>query len=154
MFEMRTVEGTIYLCILLLFLFLFSIEDIKTGKISLRYVLAGMLLAGIYFMTLIIRQERSPRDIIWALIPGSACLMIAWFSQGMGSGDGLLIILTGLFFPFRENLILILLALFLCSFVAGVLLVMKKMGRKSRLPFVPFIFIASFIVGIWHEYIP
>ena len=57
-------------------------------------------------------------------------------------GDGLLLIVTGIYLGLEENLKLFLCGLFLCGLWALGLVLLRKKSRKDSIPFVPFLLAA------------
>ena len=76
-------------------------------------------------------------------------MVLSWISHGsIGAGDGAVLVATGVFLGFWGNLRLLFLALILSALVAGYLLVIKRKGRKDRMPFIPFLFLADLLLMI------
>lgn len=141
-------EKEMWLIILLLFLFLCSVTDIRTGKIPLSCICSGIMIAIVYFIALVVQKERLPWEIFPAVAPGIVLLVLAGGGKGIGGGDGMLVLITGLFFSFRQNMLLLLLSFFICGAAVAVLLFLKRIKRRDKIPFVPFLFLASCIVGV------
>ena len=57
---------------------------------------------------------------------------------GIGAADGLVYAVTGVCLGFYGNIELLLISLLMAAFVGGALMIIKKVGRKYRMPFVPF----------------
>ncbi len=82
----------------------------------------------------------------FSLLPGLVLLVIGWLSGWqIGIGDGAVILVTGLWLGSRKTFIILLLGVFLCSIFCGGLVVFRKAGRKTEVPFVPFLWAACFI---------
>lgn len=78
-------------------------------------------------------------DWLPGILPGLALYGISKATQGaIGEGDALIYMLTGVVFGFGKNMELLIYSLLLCSVVSIFLLVLKKVKKKDRLPFVPF----------------
>lgn len=96
--------------------------------------LCMILLAGVQ----IVRQEGSV-----SLCLGVAIGLLLWGISkatrgGIGEGDALVYAVTGIGLGFWGNLELLMLSLIMASFVSLWLLVIKKRGRKYKIPFIPF----------------
>lgn len=104
----------------------------------------GPLLCGIAGILLhVIFQERTHVEVLGGVAVGGAVLLIAWLGRGcVGSGDGIMLIVSGIFLGFWRNLTLLLTALAMAAVAALFLLVVKRKERKYRLPFVPFLLAA------------
>ena len=62
--------------------------------------------------------------------------------ESIGKGDALMILVSSLFLGFRQELVLVCVALSAAGIVAVMLLIRKK-GKDYRIPFAPFLFLAD-----------
>ena len=90
---------------------------------------------------------------VWSCLFGGICiggilLMVGWLSkEELGYGDGIGVMILGIFEGWK-NLLPILLAAFFLSSIWGMFLVLWcKKPKKETMPFFPFLFI-SFMGGI------
>ena len=93
-------------------------------------------------------------EIILGILIGVVLLAVSKVTGGaVGMGDGLLFTITGIYFGFRKNLILLLGSLVLCSIWGIGSLAIKRIGwldgKKTEVPFLPFVL----PVGIWITFI-
>ena len=110
--------------------------------------LAGFGLMGIILQIFCIRM--SVENILAGMAVGVALMFLSWVSRAaIGMGDGLILGVTGVYLGFAENLELVLGALLMCSIFSAVRLICKKAGRKTRVPFVPFLFAAFLCEAVW-----
>ncbi len=138
-----TVIGTITLCGMLGAL---AYKDWKEQKVSVYAVLVFIILGMIFH---VVWQEQELWNILAGAGLGAGFLVLSWISHGsIGAGDGAVLVATGVFLGFWENLRLLFLALILSALVAGYLLVIKRKGRKDRMPFIPFLFLADLLLMI------
>ena len=131
---------TIHIVILILWLVILSIEDIKHKKVSyLTIVFGGLLL----FIFSIVLGELTITNRIGGISFGLIIMLISYVTRGqIGMGDGLIIAVIGLSFGLFMNLTLLTYGLFLSSITSILLLSFKKANKKSTIPFIPFILIA------------
>lgn len=123
-----------------IFLLVNSICDIKTKKLPL-ILLICFGIVGI--LTNIFLPEYSLKELAFGVAIGAALFGAGYVTAGqIGSGDGILFMVMGLFVGGITNFCLLLWASIFCAMVSGVLLLAKKVSRKDRIPFVPFVFIA------------
>lgn len=129
---------------------------------------SGILIAGIYLAVMAVidrRQKKIP------IAPGVVCIVFIVLAQivaenrvggwlpgiwigvfllivsklsrgGIGEGDAMVYFVTGLALGFFRNLELLMLSLIFAAMTGLVMLVVKKVGRKYTLPFVPFTAVA------------
>lgn len=89
------------------------------------------------------RQNIELTAILAGMIPGAFFFLISAVSRGAaGSGDALLILLLGLVIGFWDTGMICFLALTLCGLSGLGMMVMGKAGKKTQLPFVPFLLTA------------
>lgn len=129
------------ICILS-FLGLNSCFDLRRKQISLVLVVLYVILSVPY---LIWYRQKSVLFLAGAL-PGILMLCIGKASGGaLGQGDGLVILVSGLYMGIWRTVEWIMSALLLAAAWAGFLLVVKKKGWKESFPFVPFL-LAAYIL--------
>lgn len=106
----------------------YFVEGLSIGAAALEMVLGVLMISGLYF---VLHQVSSGK----------------W----VGFGDVKLAIFIGLILGWQSAL----LALFLANLVGLVvvlpLLIIKKIHAKSKIPFGPFLIVASFIAFLWGE---
>lgn len=126
-------------------------QDLRTRRISLE-VLAGGAAAGIITC---IWKERFPGEIISAMIPGIALLLIGGLTGGLlGEGDGWFFIVSGFFLEWQECVVLLISGQIFCGIFGLAMIVGAQIGtgrgsiRKLRLPFLPFLLPAMLWMGL------
>ena len=131
MWSQAIVMGMLTLC---------SAQDIKKKQIRLNPVLIFGIL-GIFFHML--WRVHSMENMLLGMSVGVALLFFSVLTGGkIGAGDGLLLIVTGIYLGLEQNLQLFFCGLLLCSMWALGLLILRKKTRKDSIPFVPFLLAA------------
>lgn len=78
-----------------------------------------------------------------SLLPGIVLLGLGWLSHWqIGAGDGMIILVMGIWLGIWETFAVVFMGMFLCSIFCGGLLLFRKVGRKTKVPFIPFLWIA------------
>ena len=130
-------------CLAVLCLAVFSRQDIHSCELKVKD------LAALFLIGIIIATARNGPDIFcWCrdLFPGIIAFLIAGFTrEAMGYGDGLVILILGLFLGGDRVTCMIPVALLLTVIWGTIHMIRKKKGRKMVLPFVPFLFAADMI---------
>ena len=122
---------------LLLLLFAGAVWDIKKREIPLLLPVFGF---GIGLLLRILAGFGSVAVLAAGCLPGLILLTAGCLSkEAVGYGDGAMLVCAGIFLPFSETLMLLVLSLLLAAVGAGILLAAKKMKRKETLPFLPFL---------------
>lgn len=126
-----------------IFLLIESIYDLKSKKISIPILVIFIIPS--FLLALYIEKTNFLTLVIGAFI-GLGVLGLSFLTkEGIGYGDAIILIGTGLVLGWRINLIMLFTGLFLSSVISIVLLI-KKMDRKMTIPFVPFITCAFFFI--------
>lgn len=124
-----------------------SIKDIKTREIPIVLILIQ------FIVIIIIFPFRKDIDIIESItggLLGGFLVLISKVSRGrIGVGDGLVLSVTGIGLGVKSNFIMILYGMLFAAIFSMVLIIVKKVNRNYKLPFIPFIFAAYIGVLIW-----
>lgn len=136
------------LIVLICYLIICSIIDLKQKKIPFIILGVGICIGFIYSLCQIVMEDREIIDLLLSLIPGLVLIFVCRISKGsIGMADGLMIMITGFVLMPYSNLLMIIIA-FLSSFFVSCFLVFIKNVRKSvAMPFIPFILFSTIIVG-------
>lgn len=131
-------------CILLGTLAILSRADIRMRELPVFWLfLSGVLGAAIYVW----KQPFSVWNLLGGIAVGGFLLLCSVISrESIGRGDGYLFCVTGIFLGLRENLVLLITALFICGAGAMVLLAVKRCGKQYQMPFVPFVLAADVLL--------
>lgn len=117
-----------------------AIEDIKEKVVSMSMIVGFGALGVIVQCCL--------RNVsIWSVLGGMGIgLLIIVLScltkGGIGIGDGMLLITTGIYLGVKENFLLLLVALFGVALWALLLILIQKITFKKEIPFIPFVWAA------------
>ncbi len=113
--------------------------DIRSRELSLKFMLGfGVVEAGL----LLYRCLSDGVYIPWGILVGLGLLLISYFTRGaIGDGDAILIMLTGLLLNLKTNLMLFTGAAVMAAVYGILLLWLKRMDKKTEMPFVPFLLI-------------
>lgn len=132
--------------LLLLLLIPASIQDIKDKNISVVTILAGLTAAVI--INIALAPNYAVRVFIYG-IPGIFLLLCAWIThEAIGYGDGLVMLAIGNIVGLEDCVKILFFSLIMAGVISLVLMIMKKVNRKSTVPFVPFLLIGVMGIGI------
>lgn len=115
----------------------FSVEDIRKRELSgLPLALAGIIGIGLSIGEGTCQNWQA----LLRLLPGLVCLGLGWITrEGIGYGDGLLILCLGCFLSLPQLLSVCFSALTLAGAAAIFLLLVLSKGKKTQIPFAPFL---------------
>lgn len=86
-------------------------------------------------------------EIAGAVAVGIVLLFISFVTKGaLGAGDGLFLMIAGILLGGTRIMEILGLGIFLSGFVSCVLLIFKKVSRKTALPFIPFLLLSYGII--------
>lgn len=122
-----------------------ALRDLFEKQVHIFICLAGFL-AGVVARLVGFGDDFTT---FYGIIPGVVLLLTSVISrEAIGYADGLVMIAIGMTTGIEAGLAILLYSLVFSSVVSLLLLVTKKAGRSTELPFVPFILIAVIGVGI------
>ena len=133
-------------CVMLGSLLVLSFIDLRSGKIPvLPVVLLGVAVLGYQWWC------ASPvLEVAAGILPGGAVLLAAWVTkESIGYGDGMVLLVLGLFCGAAKAVAILGMSLMLAAVLSMVLLVLRKAGRKTALPFVPCICAGYLLCLLW-----
>ena len=133
---------------LFLVLTLLAYQDYREKKVNLFILLisgaAGTLAQAI-------AGQYTAGNLIAGIGVGVAVCLFSGVTRGkIGMGDGLVIVLCGIFLGFERNIMLCMAAIYLAGAAALLLFLMKKRGRNYRMPFVPFLWVSYVVDLLWN----
>ena len=120
-------------------------QDKKTLSVSRKFLLLSGMLA---ILGRILIDNKQIYLLEWgvSILPGIFLLGFGWISHWqIGIGDGVIVLIMGLWLGIWETLVILLFGMFLCSVYCGGLLLLRKAGRKTEVPFIPFLWVACLI---------
>ncbi len=130
-----------------LFLLICAVTDICRGVIYLRVIIPFSLLGVLLY--LLFPGVSLPEELAGVAL-GILILCLSHFTGGkIGTGDGLLVMVSGLFLGIFDNLQFLMLGMLLAALLSVVLLVLKKADRKTTLPFAPFLMVSYAMIKLF-----
>lgn len=135
---------------LFIYFFVATIYDVKDREIPLLISVAAACLLFVIRLYFVCQGEIPVQTAFLGVGIGIVLLIINVLSKGeIGAGDGILFIVSGFVCEFYENGVLLFVSLVFTAIAGGVLIVVKRVGRKYELPFAPFVFAGYGVICIW-----
>lgn len=126
-----------------IYLVAMALSDAKNKKIP---IIPGAICMAVVVAIQII-SKNPPGKWMPGIIIGIFIYIVSLVSRGqVGTGDGFVYLVSGVALGFGRNLELLTISLLLASVVASYLIVVKKAGRKTCMPFIPFTAVAYGVV--------
>lgn len=120
-----------------------SISDLKRKRLPGIY----LALCGVICITLSLHSVFAGGSVeLPGIIPGMILLLAGRLTGGcIGAADGIMMVLLGLLYGLTDSLRILMIAFLIGGITAFVLIAFRIAGKKSRMPFYPFLF-AGFIL--------
>lgn len=121
-----------------------SLEDVKRKRLTVIYI----LMFGIGGVVLhLFTPVCSIYSMLWGMLLGIAMILLSIATRGnVGMGDGILLVVTGVYLGGADNLQLFMMGLLLSALWSLGLMVLKKKNRKEEIAFVPFLLLSYVIM--------
>lgn len=127
-----------------------SLVDLYEKLIPDELVMAGLLLGGILLLIGPFPGGPPLLALAGALAALLLLFLIFWLARGgFGFGDVKLAAVIGLFLGFPWALLGLVLAFVGGGFLGGMLLLLRVVGRRSTLPFGPWLALGAIITALW-----
>lgn len=108
---------------------------------------------GVVYLGIRFHQAGFPAlldGVVSSLLGAGLFLLISVISKGgMGGGDMKLVAALGLWFGWKELLLLLFIAFVVGAIVSVLLLLLRRKGRKDGIPFGPFLASAAYLVSLF-----
>lgn len=119
-----------------------AVQDIKYKKIN---ILGAGAVWGMALTVRILMKE-SMADIIICIVTGMLFIGVSLIAEGVGRGDGYAIGMAMMCLGFSKGIQTICFSFLMLSVVSLVLVVTKKAGKKTSIPYVPWL-LAAYAAG-------
>lgn len=123
-------------------LFAASILDIRSRRIPVWMLALGGAAAVLTALCKCGFTLTEYMEMIKGCIPGVILLLMAVITGKAGTADGVVLIFLGICAGGRVCLTVFMLSLLLISLFSGILLAFRRVGRNTRLPYLPFLAVA------------
>jgi len=113
-----------------------SYIDMKKRRVPIvDIIMLGLLGCGELFLV----ENGTALSLVWSLLPGMGCIVLAWLTKQIGYGDGLCISCIGVLYGLEQCLAILAISLMLSFAFAIGLLLLRKGDRTTQIPFLPFL---------------
>ena len=125
-----------------------AVMDIREKKILLSVPTVQMTFSVLYFLYLFSKGEESFGGLMLSLLPGAVLIALCLVTkQGIGLGDGLMVLSLGPLFGMNGILLVVFIAFMFSALAGGILLIFKRARIKSAMAFMPFLTIGVGVTG-------
>lgn len=133
--------------IALLYMSVCTVYDIRHREIPLLILLFGIAAAFGVDLWWIREGAVTVVETGMALLPGVFFLLTSFFTkEKVGYGDGLLLVILGLLLGAYQCFLILCIGLVFSAVVSLFLLLFRRAGRHSRIPFAPFLVLGMGVV--------
>lgn len=127
--------------LVLIYLAVLVLTDVKTKKIPLKLILFGSIPAVVCAIVAVLTERSAGIGLLMGFIPGIVMLMISWLSKGAGLGDGIVLLQLNLFLLMEKVVVAFAISLLAIGVFSAAVLVIGKAKRQTRIPYMPFLWI-------------
>ncbi len=121
-----------------------SLEDLRRRELTVFYILLFGIVGLLFHL---FAPVCSIYSVLWGMVIGAVLILISLVTRGsVGMGDGILLVVTGVYLGGYENLELLMTGLFLAAIWSLGLLVLKKKKGKEEIAFVPFLLVSYLVM--------
>jgi len=114
-----------------------AVHDIKYKTIIPSSLVAGSIVSVLF---LLIQKDGSIFYHISGMLAGIFLIICSYVTkEQIGIGDGLVFCFTGILLGPGRNIYLLFMALVFSAMISFLMIAAKKAGKKTRIPFVPFV---------------
>ena len=140
--DKRTVSMLMLIWILGLSLF-----DIRHRKVPVWAVLTGVVIIMGAGISGCLWEADQYLAFLTGMIPGAVLLLLAAVTKSVGWVDGVVLMLAGSVMGFWRCVLTAAISLITLSAVAMVLLILKRVDKRTRIPYIPFLVIGVVFSG-------
>lgn len=115
--------------------------DLRYKKIPYWLLAASGIIATCVSVYLICTVGIQNIQLLWSALPGVGMLLISLVSKKAGWADGIVLVLLGVMAGFRVCVFSFALSMLIISMVSLVLLMLKRVGKNTKIPYLPFLWI-------------
>lgn len=131
--------------VFMIWLGLLGIMDIHAGRVSVWLMMAGTIVAAVWACYQCHVGTGNWGGIFYNLIPGGILLAVSKATGKVGKADGIVLLGVGMFMKAGAGFVVFVLSMFLLALFSIILLLMGKAGKNSKIPYLPFLWIACLI---------
>lgn len=129
-----------------MYLLLMSVWDIKERRVPMGLLVIGSIVVGVY-----LGYELFAGQISWLVpllgsLPGVFLLIVARISKKAGYADGIVLLWLAATGGYQAGLFILGISLFLISVASIVLLVLRRVKKETRIPYIPFLTVGYMIL--------
>ncbi|MCR5556110.1 MAG: prepilin peptidase [Butyrivibrio sp.] len=126
--------------LVLIVLLIAAVEDFFRKEISLWLPMVCGLISLICVMVQYLNANLDYAGVLASMIPGAILLLVAFSTgQEIGYGDGLMALAMAPVLGFDRTCFVLIISMTLSSLYSILYLIIKRGGRKSSFPFIPFL---------------
>ncbi len=137
---------------ILFYLAILALCDWRERKVPLVLLAAGGLAATGMKINELLRNTDNWRwmlvSVLLGILPGLLMLAVARLTAKAGYGDGLALLILGLFTDYMTCMALLCFSMLIMSLFSIAMLSVKKVRRETKLPYLPFL-AAVYAAGIF-----
>lgn len=125
--------------IILTYLLVLSVQDIRERRVSVMLLTVGGIFAvGCLGYEMFVGRVNGLVPLLGSL-PGVFLLVVARISKKAGYADGIVLLWLGLLGGYGDGVFVMGISLLLIAAVSMILLVLRRVKKETRIPYIPFL---------------
>lgn len=113
--------------------------DIRRKHVPVWLLAPGGMFVTAVSVCALWKDQPEGRELVWSIVPGAVLLAVAVLTKKAGWVDGVVLLFLGILTGFRECIFSFTLSMLFISVVSLVLLVLRRVGKNTTLPYLPFL---------------
>lgn len=118
-----------------------AIMDVRSREVSSRVLFLGTVAAFLRAAYLLCVEGTTWEAMMFGAVPGVILLLLAVLTKGAGMGDGIVLLQMNFFLLLEHLIAAFAMSMLIMGAFSAVLLLMKKGGKNTRLPYLPFLWL-------------
>lgn len=124
-----------------------SVMDFRSRRVSVWLLAIGGGLTAAVLICQYGNEGIELYGLLKGMLPGLVLLVVSVTTKKAGYGDGIVVLFLGMISGGAKSLVLFGVSLFLISIWSVILLILKKVGRNTQIPYLPFLAVAWLLAG-------
>ena len=128
------------------YLIILGLVDFMKRKVPVLLLLGGGILCAGLAVNQCVQGEMLWQECVVGMIPGVMLLVVAGITKKAGYGDGIVLMQMGIYLGWEKVFVLFCFSLLLLSGSCMVLLLLRKVNKNTRMPYISFLAITYLAV--------
>lgn len=125
-----------------------AVCDMRKLRVSMVSLAAGMIGTMVIVIIECSTGQRGIVEVVLGVLPSIFLLVLAWLTQKVGYADGTVLLMIGMLYGYGVTVFILCMSVMMLALVSGILLILRKAGRNTLIPYIPFLAVTFVLHGI------